>query len=82
MLEANKTSGTSPTEGPDFLVHADSFPATVFLLIPITDRAHEWAAEHISGDVLRLGASVPVEWRYLPDLLAGIHRDGLTTVRR
>jgi hypothetical protein len=81
VIDAYCTSGNSPTEGPDFLVHADSFPATVFLLIPITDRAHEWAAEHISGDVLRLGASVSVEWRYLPDLLARIHQDGLTAER-
>ena len=35
-------------KGRTSLPHADSSLPQSFLLIPITDRAHEWAAEHIS----------------------------------
>ena len=82
MTDAYCTSGNSPTGvEPDFLLHADSFPATVFLLIPLTSRAHEWAAEHISGDVLRFGCAIPVEHRFLSEILAGIQGDGLKVSR-
>jgi hypothetical protein len=53
------------------------FP-TVFLLVPKTDDARRWVREHLPDDVMRLGAGVAIEHRYIEDILEGIQADGLT----
>src|SRR5262245_38186271 len=49
----------------------------VYLLHPLTPEAHDWAAEHLPADALRLGDPVAVEWRYVGDVVCGAVADGL-----
>jgi hypothetical protein len=68
-------SGSSPTA--DFEVRSDAFPATVFLLTPLTSAAHHWIDQNLSPDCLRWGGDVVVEHRYINEIIHGILRDGL-----
>jgi len=75
-LDPFKTNGTSPPErGPDFQLIRQS---TIFLLEPLTDAAHAWAENHIPADATRFGRSIPIEHRYIADIVAGIARGTLT----
>jgi hypothetical protein len=50
---------------------------TVYLLHPLTPEAHEWVAEHLPADTLRLGEAAAIEWRYVEDVVGGAIADGL-----
>jgi hypothetical protein len=51
---------------------------SVFLLIPNTEAAEAWVAEHIPADAQTLGKGIAVEHRYIGDVLHGIQEDGLS----
>jgi hypothetical protein len=51
---------------------------SVFLLIPNTEAAEAWVAEHIPADAQNLGKGVAVGHRYISDVLKGIQEDGLS----
>ncbi len=51
---------------------------TVYLLVPRTQAAREWASEHISSEAQMLGSGIAVEHRYIADIVDGIQADGLT----
>ena len=55
---------------------------TVFLLVPNTEAANDWAEEHLPQDAQRLGRGIAVEHRYIFPILEGILRDGLTLTER
>jgi hypothetical protein len=50
---------------------------SVYLLHPLTRAAHDWIAEHLPADAVRLGDAVAVEWRYIGHIVAGAISDGL-----
>ena len=68
-------SGSSPTF--DFEIRSDTFPATVFLLTPLTSAAHDWIDKHLPPDCLRWSGDVVVEHRYINEIVHGIVRDKL-----
>jgi hypothetical protein len=49
---------------------------TVYLLHPLTDKAHEWVAEYLPADSFRLGEAVAVEWRYIGHIVGAAIADG------
>ena len=51
---------------------------SVFLLIPNTEAAEAWVAEHIPADAQTLGKGIAVEHRYIAAIVQGIAEDGLT----
>jgi len=51
---------------------------SVFLLIPNTESAEAWVAEHIPADAMTLGKGIAVEHGYIANILHGITEDGLT----
>lgn len=51
---------------------------SVFLLIPNTEAAEAWVAEHIPADAQTLGKGIAVGHRYIADIVKGIAEDGLT----
>jgi hypothetical protein len=44
---------------------------TVYLLHPLTREAHEWVAEYLPADALRLGDAVAVGWRDVGSVVGG-----------
>ena len=50
---------------------------TVYLLHPLTDKAHECVAEYLPADPVRLGDAVAIEWRYIGEIASGAIDDGL-----
>ena len=48
---------------------------SVYLLIPLTDSMREWIEENVSYEFAALGG-IPVEHRYIDDLLGGIMEEG------
>jgi hypothetical protein len=50
---------------------------TVYLLHPLTRPAHDWIAEHLPSDAMRLGDAVAVEWRHIGEVVGGASCDGL-----
>jgi len=57
----------------DFDLYVD---ASIALLTPLTAAAREWLTEAVGPDVFWHGSSLPVELRYLDDLLEGISEAG------
>jgi hypothetical protein len=51
---------------------------TVGLVVPITEPAELWLAEHVAADAARVGRALVVEHRYIRALLAGMADAGLT----
>lgn len=47
-------------------------------LLPASDEARGWIAEHISDDAQWFGRQLIVEPRYVDDILDGMVADGLT----
>ena len=83
-INAACTSGTSPTNKstrPDFLFSSDAFPATIYLLTPLSRRAHAWIADHIPDDALWFGGGVVVEHRFADAILRGIAQSGFAVSR-
>jgi hypothetical protein len=58
----------------DFEISGDG---TVYLLRPLTPVAHDWIAEHLPADALRLGDAVAIEWRSIGEIASGAIDDGL-----
>jgi hypothetical protein len=52
-------------------------PATVYLVVPVSDAAKEWLDVHIDEDATWHGNGVAVEHRYIEDILLGMVADGL-----
>ena len=50
---------------------------TVYLFILQTAAARAWVEENVSADRMMLGLSLAVEWRFVPELAAGMREDGL-----
>ncbi len=69
-------SGSSPTrsDGPDFRCENHG---SLFLLFPLTQRAHSWIEEHLPEDVQWFGNAVVIEHRYIWTILDGIQDAGL-----
>ena len=67
-------SGSSPTI--DFLCENHG---SIFLLKPLTPSATSWVEEHIGQDngYQPYFPTIVVEHRYIADIVAGIHNDGL-----
>lgn len=59
----------------DFAITLDQ---SLALLWPQTEEAHEWVCNHLDKDRIDWGQTVPVEHRYLGDIVNGIHDAGLT----
>ncbi len=51
---------------------------TVGLIVPVSESAELWLAEHVDADAVRVGRALVVEHRYIRDLLAGMADAGLT----
>jgi hypothetical protein len=77
------SSGSSPGKRtrPDFLFSSDAFPATIYLLTPLSRRAHAWIADQIPDDALWFGGGVVVEHRFADAILRGIAQSGLAVSR-
>lgn len=71
-VDPSTSSGTSPTF--DFAVHDYG---SVILLEPISAAAFHWIENHLPEDRLTFGNSVCVEPRYVGPILGGIKLDGL-----
>ncbi len=69
-------SPNSTTEVPDFIVYGHG---TLYMLLPKTQAAKDWAAEHLPDDALTLGRAIAIEHRYLNPILDGINDAGLVT---
>lgn len=50
---------------------------SLYLLNPQTDAARDWLSNNVSDDANWFGDMLPVEPRYMPDLLAGMRGNGL-----
>ena len=77
-------SGSSPTQSapeipPDFLVENHG---SIFLLRPQNEQAIAWVDEHIGlGNGFQpYWPTVVIEHRYIADIIAGIHADGLAVL--
>jgi hypothetical protein len=68
-------SGSSPTA--DFEIRNDAFPATIYLLTPLTPAAQAWADEHLLADRMTLGTAIVVEHRFISEIIHAIIRAGL-----
>ena len=79
MLEANKTSGTSPTAVADFVVE-NHF--TLFLLFPRTESAQLWVAEFLPPDHLTFGQAIVIEARCFWPILEALQMEGYAVVPR
>jgi hypothetical protein len=54
---------------------------SIYILTPLTPAANDWVAEFLPEDAQRWAGGVVIEWRYLADILSGLHDDGLTAVQ-
>ena len=82
MLDANKTSGSSPGSGitePDFIVE-NHF--TLFLLFPSSQAAQSWVAEFLPPDHLTFGQAVVIETRCFWPILEALQNEGYAVVSR
>lgn len=59
----------------DFFLHGGG---TLYMLMPLSESAKQWIADHIPSDAQWLGKSVAIEHRYMGNILQGIESDGLT----
>ena len=51
---------------------------SVWLMHTMTDRAEEWAEEHIQEDAQMLGSAIAIEHRYVPDIAIAALQAGLS----
>jgi len=51
---------------------------SIFLLVPNTADAQDWAADHLPTDAQFFGKGVAIEPRYVEPIVNGIVADGLT----
>ena len=51
---------------------------SIYILIPNTDKASDWIAEHIPDDATTWGRGIVVDHRYIRAIVAGIVEDGLS----
>jgi hypothetical protein len=51
---------------------------TVVVLYPRNEAASEWVAEHLGDDLTWWVGGVVVEHRFITDIAAALHVDGLT----
>lgn len=58
----------------DFIVENHG---TICLLIPQTEAAKEWIAEHIPTDSMRWNGAIVIEHRFIANVVTGIKGDGL-----
>jgi anti-sigma regulatory factor (Ser/Thr protein kinase) len=52
---------------------------SIILMIPETDAARDWVADHLPDDAQRFGAGICIEPRYFGDIAYGAQEDGLTS---
>jgi hypothetical protein len=73
--DPNKVSGTSPTNGPDFIIRDEG---SIVLLTPLTEPARTWIHEHIGPDngFQPYYPTVVIEPRHLQPILEGIRDAG------
>jgi hypothetical protein len=81
MLEANKTSGSSPgsTTSPDFIAE-NHF--TLFLLFARSKSAKSWVAEFLPPDHLTFGEGIVIEARCFWAILEALQVEGFAVVAR
>lgn len=66
----------STTGTHDFIIRDHG---SIVLLLPLTEEAQKWVAEHFDADsCITWSKSVVIEPRYLGPILDGIINDGLT----
>lgn len=46
-------------------------------MTPMTKEGADWAAENLADDALIFGGSIPIEFRYLEDIMLAARADGL-----
>lgn len=51
---------------------------SIAILIPLSDAAEDWVAEHLPEDATRWGNGVVVEHRYVAPIVDGLTADGLS----
>ena len=51
---------------------------TIYTLLPLTQAAKDWVAEHLPDDCPALGSNLCIEHRFIGDIVQGIIADGLT----
>jgi hypothetical protein len=81
MLEANKTSGSSPgnTDSPDFIAE-NHF--TLFLLFARSESAKSWVAKFLPPDHLTFGQAVVIDARCFWPILEALQVEGYAVVSR
>jgi hypothetical protein len=47
---------------------------TLYVSHPLPIETHDWVAEHMPADALRLGDAVTIKWRYSEELTSGPSR--------
>ena len=50
---------------------------TIFIFMPLTSAAREWAAEFLPEDAQSWAGGTVIEHRYISDVVTGAQRDGL-----
>lgn len=48
---------------------------TVYILVPLSREAKEWVEENVSYE-MTLGEGIPVEWRFIDDIVEALRREG------
>ena len=54
------------------------YPASVYVLKPLTQEAEDWIEERIDPNATWFGGGIAIEHGYVDDVLMGIEVDGLT----
>ena len=65
---------TKHTTQPDFRVFGGG---SLYMLLPKSEAAKDWAREHLPEDALTLGRAIAIEHRYINPILDGINDAGL-----
>lgn len=66
----------------DFRVSSDAFPATVYLVTPLTMDALEHLRAHVDVEAQWLGRSLAVGHRYINDLMSALQEAGFDVEAR
>jgi hypothetical protein len=83
MLDANKTSGSSPgSASPDFPDFVAENHFTLFLLFPRSEAAKAWVSEFLPPDHLTFGQGIVIEANCFWPILEALQNQGYAVVPR
>ncbi len=75
-LEQQVHAHNDATREPDFRLQNEG---SISILYAETRAAEEWVFQNLPADALTWGGNgTVIEWRYVQDIVFGIHNDGLT----